>query len=107
MQIAQKRKGAVKTGLTILLVCAVMVVIVLLLSSTDQMTQSEQTRALSRTLHNAAISCYAIEGRYPDTLEKMVRDYGIVLDESKYLIHYDVFADNLMPIIMVDLKGEN
>jgi len=106
MQAAQKRKRMFKTIAAVVAICAIIAVMVLLLGSTDQMTQSEQTRALSRALRNAAISCYSIEGRYPDTLQKIVRDYGIILDD-KYFIHYDVFADNIMPDIIVELKGES
>jgi len=31
----------------------------------------------------------------------MKEKYGIVVDESRYLVMYDVFAENLMPDITV------
>ena len=107
LKMGNKRKSVLKTAVAAVIICGALAAMLFLLGSTDQMTQQEQNRALIRALRNAAISCYAIEGRYPDTLEKMVRDYGLVIDTDKYFIYYDVFADNVMPEIFVDVKGES
>jgi hypothetical protein len=107
MQHKRTRKSHVKIVAAVVVVIAVVAGVIGLLGSTDRMTQSEQTKALERAISHAVVSCYAIEGRYPDTLDKVKRDYGLVIDEEKYEVRYDIFASNLMPYITVALKGEN
>jgi len=108
MRRSKKRRSALGLAAMILIVVVLIVAAIRLLGSADGMAQSEQTRALERAIHNAVVSCYAIEGRYPDTLEKIQREYGVIIDEEKFDVTYDAsFAENLMPDIMVELKGEN
>ena len=62
---------------------------------------AEAKRILEDSLYRAAVSCYAIEGRYPDTLDYLTENYGVVIDNAKYAVFYDIFASNLMPDITV------
>jgi len=54
----------------------------------------------------AALTCYAIEGRYPQTLSYLKENYGLTYDEESYVVVYDAFASNVMPGISVLTKGE-
>ena len=47
------------------------------------------------------IECYAIEGIYPPNVQYMVDNYNLSYDDTKYFIHYDAFASNIMPTIDV------
>ena len=47
------------------------------------------------------MACYAAEGRYPPDLEYLKEHYGIQVDEGRYTVRYDAFAENLMPDITV------
>ena len=69
--------------------------------------QSEQgVQQLEEALRRAAVSCYAAEGRYPPEVAYMQQYYGVQIDESRYVVHYRVFAENLMPEISVtELRG--
>lgn len=64
--------------------------------------QSEEAKAqLEDALRRTAVSCYAAEGVYPPTLEYMEEHYGIQIDRTRYTVHYEVFATNIMPDITV------
>ena len=64
--------------------------------------QSEQgVQQLEEALRRAAVSCYAAEGRYPPEVAYMQQYYGVQIDESRYVVHYRIFAENLMPEITV------
>jgi hypothetical protein len=63
--------------------------------------EAEATRTLEDSIKRAAISCYAIEGCYPPTLDYLRENYGVYIDDEKYMVYYDVFASNLMPDITV------
>lgn len=47
------------------------------------------------------IQCYASEGSYPPDLRYLVDNYGLILDEERYIYEYNIFAANIMPDIIV------
>ena len=53
----------------------------------------------------AALTCYAVEGAYPRTLEELERGYGLAYNRDAYIVVYDAFASNIMPDIQVLRKG--
>lgn len=64
-------------------------------------SEEEQFRMVEESLRRAVVSCYAIEGRYPGNLQYIYDQYGIQVDEEKYIVHYEIFAANIMPEITV------
>lgn len=67
--------------------------------------QHEEGRAqLEIALRRATVACYATEGIYPPTLDYLKQHYGIQIDQSRYSVFYEIFADNLMPEITVLVK---
>lgn len=61
----------------------------------------EDMRQLEETLRRGCVACYAAEGSYPPSLEYLKEHYGIQVDEERYTVRYDAFAQNLMPDITV------
>lgn len=53
---------------------------------------------------DSAKQCFAIEGAYPATLAHLEENYGLVVNRSDYAITYEVFADNVMPNVVVLAK---
>ncbi|MDR2610159.1 MAG: hypothetical protein LBC58_01740 [Clostridiales Family XIII bacterium] len=49
----------------------------------------------------ATVQCYALEGRYPQSLNYLTERYGLMLDENKYVYYYRAIGENLMPEIRV------
>lgn len=64
---------------------------------------NEQQSNVEQAVTKAAITCYAIEGCYPP-LDYLVEHYGIVLDEQKYIYHYEMIGSNILPIIKIFRK---
>ncbi len=62
---------------------------------------AEGLRIAEESIRRAVLVCYATEGVYPDSYEYLRDHYGLRVDEEKYIIHYEVFASNLMPDITV------
>ncbi len=62
---------------------------------------SEDRAQLEKAITNAAVSCYAIEGAYPESIEYLVENYGIQIDTIRFTVKYELFASNLMPDITV------
>ena len=61
----------------------------------------EQQELLEEALSQATVACYATEGRYPANLEYLIEHYGIQINREKYLVTYEIFADNVRPRIRV------
>lgn len=62
---------------------------------------TENRKQLEDTLRRGCVACYAAEGIYPPDLAYLEDHYGIQVDETRYVVHYEIFADNLMPDITV------
>jgi len=70
----------------------------------NQLRQGQSDTAyqqLEDSLRKAAVACYAAEGVYPPDLNYLTEHYGIQIDEDRYAVFYEVFAENLMPEITV------
>lgn len=63
--------------------------------------KEENEKRVEDTIKKAVINCYAIEGRYPATLEYVEEYYGLQINRERYDVFYEVFADNIMPDITV------
>lgn len=84
----------------------IIVVVTVLLNGTSSKSGQEQVTLLKDALRRAAANCYAVEGRYPPTLEYLVDNYGVIIDGDRFIVRYDAFAENLMPDIAVLEHGK-
>ena len=86
---------------SLILALAVLLCFLTAVSRLEQGRRSEGKVQLEDALRRTAVTCYASEGYYPPSVEYMVQRYGLQYDETAYLVHYEVFASNLMPEITV------
>lgn len=84
------------------------VIVALFFGLTDAKNTNEvlDTKRLQDSIRKAAIECYSIEGRFPENLDYLKEEYGLVINEEAYSILYRVDGQNLMPDIYVYRKGE-
>ena len=73
----------------------------LLVSRVETTQNSAQTQFVYDAVRNAALTCYAVEGAYPDSLDYLRSNYGLAYDRSRYQVTYSAFASNLVPEIYV------
>ncbi len=63
---------------------------------------SEQSLAEARNnVSRSVVLCYASEGVYPETIDYLEENYGLVLDRELYIYHYRALGGNLFPEINV------
>lgn len=77
----------------------------LMFQQVEQKNDEQRNRLLEDAFSRALVSCYAIEGRYPPSVQYIVDNYGVYYDEEKYVISYFAFAENIMPSVRVLTKG--
>lgn len=64
-------------------------------------SREEGIQATHDAVQQAAVLCYASEGFYPPSLDYIRENYGLQIDESRYVVRYEPYAPNLMPGILV------
>ncbi len=84
------------------LICIGLTVVFLTaLSNLKDGNGAEAKKQLEEAIRRSVITCYTTEGRYPPNFEYVKETYGIQVDETRYVVVYDVFAENLMPEVTV------
>ena len=71
------------------------------LNSLETGRAEEDLRQLEDSIRQSCAACYAAEGIYPPNLEYLEERYGVQVDEERYMVVYDAFAENLMPDVTV------
>lgn len=84
-----------------LLAAAILLFFLTALGNLGDGQRDEGKAQLEAALRRAAVACYASEGIYPPSLDYIKEYYGIQIDDSRYLVIYEAFAENLMPDITV------
>lgn len=101
----KKRYGSrtawVSVVLGLVLFAAVAVWMVRGVGEAARVSDQEGLRMAEQAVRQAAVSCYALEGAYPANYEDLKQRSGIAVDEEKYVVFYEIFADNIMPDITV------
>jgi len=64
-------------------------------------SETESRQILQDAVLRAVVQCYAIEGMYPPDIKYLEENYGLVYDHDRFIVHYEVFAENILPDITV------
>lgn len=107
MHLFEKRQrfGARGLILSVLVFVLLLFLFATMLSQVQRQGETQEAILLRDALKSAAITCYAIEGRYPPSLGYIQEYYGVAVDEDRLIVNYDAFASNVMPYISVLQKG--
>ena len=89
----------------ILLFVAVIAAFILLVNNITSKNDGRELQIVRDAVKNAALTCYAVEGMYPDDLEYLREHYNLSYNEERYHVFYEPLASNLMPSIMVAERG--
>lgn len=97
---------ALPAALGIVLFAVMILCLVIALGNASRASDEERLAQVKQSVENGITLCYAAEGAYPDSLEYLTQSYGVVFDESRYLVHYERFASNVRPTVTV-IQREN
>jgi len=93
---------ALLVGLRPLLVIAVAITALMFgLYQAQEANRAEAVRMLEETIMRVVVHSYAVNGRFPESLEYIVENYDIFIDTTRFLVHYEVFAANILPDIRI------
>ncbi len=89
----------------ILIFIALIAAFVLLVNNITGKGDGRELEIVRDAVKNAALTCYAVEGMYPDDLTYLRQHYNLSFNEDKYMVYYRPFASNIMPSIKVVERG--
>ena len=101
----QEVRKRTRKRMAVFFVIVLAVALVWLSSSAIAATLREQAElSVRNAILDSAKQCCAIEGAYPASLAHLEDNYGLVVNRADYVITYEVFADNVMPNVVVLAK---
>lgn len=71
------------------------------ISSVSDDVDENEIKMLKNAIDKAITTCYAIEGSYPESIEYIEKNYGVVIERDKYAVVYDVIGSNIKPNVIV------
>jgi len=101
MKRKSRKKQLLSSVKGLLLFLCILAVFLFSLFRMDNGQKEEGRRQLEEVLRLSAMACYAAEGIYPPTLDYLSQNYGVLIDEERYAVIYEIFAENIMPSITV------
>lgn len=108
MYLYKSKKTKIKPlVITIALFLAVIIFFYISLVNMDKKVSDNEITTLAKAMDNAVVSHYAINGCYPESLEAIEKEYGIIIDKDRFIVSYDIIAPNVMPGISIYVKEEN
>ena len=98
----QQRTARTRTRLVIALCAIVLICCACFASNAINANLREQGAVSVRNaILESAKQCCAIEGAYPTSLAYLEQNYGLSINQDDYVITYEVFAENVMPGVVV------
>ena len=89
----------------ILIFVALIIIFVVTINGITTKNSNRELQIVRDAVKNATLTCYAVEGMYPDDLEYLREHYHLSYNEEKYHVFYEPLASNLMPSIKVAERG--
>ena len=102
-----KNKFSVATILNFLLFILITSIVLISFVKISYQSEKKGNDLLDQSLNKVVVTCYATEGRYPDSLEYLEKNYKVKIDRKKYNVEYNVFATNIYPEIVITEKAGN
>ncbi|MBO2515888.1 MAG: hypothetical protein CW338_01240 [Clostridiales bacterium] len=62
---------------------------VMLIDSIASRQDMQEKQLVEEALRKAVLTCYAIEGQYPPSIDYLRVNYGLSYNEDKYVVEYD------------------
>ncbi len=87
--------------ISMIIFTVIAVLFFLAVDATGRSSIAREQESLENALARDIIQCYAIEGRYPPSLEYLEQHYGLTYDKTTFFVDYLPIAGNLYPDVTV------
>ena len=96
-----------QTGLVLTLAVFLIVLLLFLglLNSLSADTARQQRIHLENALNRGIITCYTLEGHYPESLEYLKEHYPLHYNEDMFFVDYQIQGANMLPDVTIIERG--
>ncbi len=102
-------KNITKKDIAAVLIFVVLIVaFVLLITNINNKSSGRELNIVRDAVKNAALTCYVVEGTYPESVQYLRDNYNLSYNEDKFFVEFrerEWFASNVLPEIIVEVKG--
>ena len=95
------RKDIIK----LLIAAAVVALAVLLAGRLGRKQEKDEYDIIYNAVRNAALTCYAVEGAYPENVEYLLTYYQLAYDTDRYFVNIVPLGATAIPGIFVTERG--
>lgn len=99
--VTHKQKKSVGAILSVLIFSVILLCFLSAVSHFSQVSLQEQQNNLERALQRSITQCYALEGKYPESLNYLKEHYSITYDDTHFYVDYQITASNIRPEVTV------
>lgn len=71
------------------------------ISNVSTANEKQNLKIFQNALYRSVVQCYAIEGMYPPDVQYLEDHYDLVYNHDQFIVHYEVFASNILPDIVI------
>lgn len=64
-------------------------------------TQRRQRESLENAIMRNIAFCYSVEGAYPESLDYLKENYGLIYDENLFFVDYQTRGANILPEVTI------
>ena len=96
----QKAEKWIK-AIGLIITAAMLIILLAAIKNIADGSENDEKRQLETTIRRSVMACYADEGVYPPNVDYLREHYGLQINDERFVVHYSVFAENLMPDITV------
>ena len=101
----QHKKKINRSYINIFVFVLMIVAFLIAINYTSSSSLKHQEEALNDAIERDIAICYAQNGYYPPSLAYIKEHYGLIYDESYFLVDYRPVADNICPSFSVIKLG--
>jgi hypothetical protein len=94
----------------VLIFIALIIGFIFLIKGITDKGSDREKKIIEEAVKNAALTCYVVEGTYPDDVQYLRDNYNLAYNKDKYFVEFrqKPFASNVMPnIIVQEIGGES
>lgn len=104
MEYKHARNWVLSQWTSLIVMGGIVIILAVNIVNYDKKSDAVNATAIESIITKYAVQCYAMEGSYPPDLLYLTDNYGLIIDESRYLYSYEIFASNVLPAIKVVAK---
>ena len=102
MRLFTKKKLISGMSFSVVLFLGILAFFLISLQNVSKDIDDNELVTLRKSIDKAIVNCYAIEGAYPESLEYIEENYGVVVDKSKFRVIYEVLGPNILPNVIIE-----